>query len=197
MLNIIWLSLIVGSVILGAIHGTIPAVVVSVTESAKAAFTVALSLVGIMAFWLGLMKIAEDAGLIKILSRILYPLMQWLFPEVPKDHPALAAITLNISANMLGLGNAATPFGLRAMEQLQSLNPDSHRASDAMCMLVAINTSSIQIIPATVIAILASAGANNPANIIVPILIATSCATLTGVISAKLCAKIPYFKEGN
>jgi spore maturation protein A len=189
MLNIIWLSLIIFSVIIGAINGTIPDVVASVTTSAKDAFMLVLGLVGIMALWLGIMKIAEDAGLIALLSRALRPVLHFLFPQVPKDHPALGAITLNLSANMLGVGNAATPFGLRAMQELEKLNPLPGTATHDMCMLVAINTSSIQLIPATAIAILASNGDPHPTRIIVPVLIATLCSTIAAISAAKLCAR--------
>lgn len=185
MMNIIWLGLIIASVIIGAINGTIPEVVAAVPQYAKIAFELALGLVGIMAFWLGLMRIADDAGLIKMLARLLRPILIRLFPDVPAEHPAMGAMVLNISANVLGLGNAATPFGLRAMEQLEKLNPVAGTATNAMCMFLAINTASIQLIPATAIAYLASAGDPNPTSIIVPTLIATSCATAAAIISAK------------
>lgn len=194
MLNIIWLGLMLSSLILGAIHGLIPAVVASITESAKTAFTIALGLVGIMAFWLGLMKIAEESGLLRQLTRILQPVMRWLFPNIPVTHSALEAVTLSISANMLGLGNAATPFSLRAMTELAKLNPYPGIATDSMCMLLALNTSSVQLIPVTVIAILASNGDTNPAGIIVPILIATSLSTAVAIISAKIFARLNVFK---
>ncbi len=189
MLNIIWLVLIVSSIIISAIHGTTAELVTSVTDSAKAAFTLVLGLIGIMAFWLGLMKIAEDAGLIKLISRGISPILGYLFPEIPKDHPAMGAMTLNISANVLGLGNAATPFGLRAMEELEKLNPLPGTATNSMCMFVAINTSSVQLIPASAIAILASNGDPHATGIIIPTLIATACSTFTGVVAAKLFAK--------
>lgn len=185
MMNIIWLGLIILSVVIGAINGTIPAVVASVPESAKIAFELALGLVGIMALWLGLMRIAEDAGLITWLAKALRPILTRLFPDVPPEHPAMGAMVLNISANMLGLGNAATPFGLRAMEQLEKLNPVAGTATNAMCMFLAINTSSVQLIPATAIAYLASAGDPNPTSIIVPALIATTCSTIAAIVSAK------------
>jgi spore maturation protein A len=192
MLNIIWLGLILLSVVIGAMNGTLPEVVASVTTSAKDAFMLVLGLVGIMALWLGIMKIAEDAGLIALLARFLHPVLRFLFPNVPKDHPALGVITLNMSANLLGVGNAATPFGLRAMQELEKLNPLPGVATHEMCMLLAINTSSIQLIPATAIAILASNGDPHPTRIIVPVLIATLCSTIAAVTAAKLCAR--WFK---
>jgi spore maturation protein A len=194
MLNIIWLILVLGSIIIGAINGTIPAVVNAVTDSAASAVVLAFGLIGIMALWLGLMRIAEDAGLIRTLSKIISPLLRFLFPQIPRDHPVFGAMTLNISANVLGLANAATPFGLKAMEELSKLNKTPGTASDAMCMFVAINTGSVQLIPATAIAILASAGDPSPTSIIIPVLIATACATTTGILSAKWFSKMSFFK---
>jgi spore maturation protein A len=190
MLNIIWLALVVGSIIISFFNGTTDAVVLSVTQSAKDAVMLAIGLIGLLAFWLGLMKIAETAGMIKILSRAISPLLKFLYPEVPKHHPALDAITLNMSANMLGLGSAATPFGLKAMQELETLNPNPGTATDAMCMFLAVNTSSIQLIPATVMGILAAAHDPNPSSIILPVL----CATFCSVTCAVLCAKFfAYF----
>jgi spore maturation protein A len=194
MLNIIWLALVIGSIIIGAINGTIPAVVMAVTDSAKSAVVLAIGLIGIMALWLGLMRIAEDAGLIRGLSKLISPILRFLFPQIPRDHSVFGAMTLNISANVLGLGNAATPFGLKAMDELNKLNSTPGTASDAMCMFVAINTASVQIIPATAIAILASAGDPAPTSIIIPVLIATACATTTGILAAKWFSKMSFFK---
>jgi spore maturation protein A len=194
MLNIIWLALVLGSIVIGAINGKIPAVVNAVTESAGNAVVLALGLIGIMALWLGLMRIAEDAGLIRALSKLISPILRFLFPQIPRDHPVFGTMTLNISANALGLANAATPFGLKAMAELEKLNKTPGTASDAMCMFVAINTGSVQLIPATAIAILASAGDPNPTSIIIPVLIATACATTTGILSAKWFSKMSFFR---
>src|SRR6185312_10840925 len=133
MLNFIWLGLVIASVICGIITGRIPQVVASVTDSAKAAFELALGLTGIMTFWLGLMRIAQDGGLVAALARVLRPLMRRLFPDVPADHPAMGSMILNIASNMLGLTNAATPFGLRAMQELEKLNQHPGTATNAMC----------------------------------------------------------------
>lgn len=194
MLNIIWLGLIVLSVIFGIINGRIPEVVASVTDSAKAAFELSLGLVGMMTFWLGLMKIAEDGGLIQLLARLLRPIMKRLFPEVPTEHPAMGAMILNMTANLLGLGNAATPFGLRAMNELETLNKSPGTATNAMCVFLAINTASIQIIPTTAIAFLAAAGATHPTDIIITTLFATICAVCVAVLSAKFFEKLPFFR---
>ncbi len=194
MLNIIWLGLIVLSVVFGVIDGRIPQVVASVTDSAKFAFTLALGLTGVMAFWLGLMKIAEDAGLIAVIGRAIKPLMRRLFPDVPTDHPAMGSMILNIASNMLGLVNAATPFGLKAMNELEKLNPNPGTATNAMCTFLAINTSSVQLIPTTAIAYLAAAGASSPTDIITTSLLASIAATTTAIIAVTLLAKLNIFR---
>jgi spore maturation protein A len=194
MLNIIWLGMILLSVVCGVIDGRIPQVVQAVTDSAKTAFELALGLTGIMAFWLGLMKIAEDAGLVQLIARVLRPLMTRLFPDVPADHPAMGAMLLNMAANMLGLSNAATPFGLRAMEALETLNPNPGTATDAMCTFLAINTSSIQLIPTTAIAFLAAAGSTQPTAIITTALLSTTCSTIAGVAMVKWLARWRMFR---
>ncbi|MGV3740501.1 MAG: nucleoside recognition domain-containing protein [Gammaproteobacteria bacterium] len=194
MLNIIWLSLLCLSVVVGAIQGRLTAVVHAVTESAKLGFEVALGLTAMMALWLGIMRIATDSGLIKIISRALQPIMKRLFPEVPDDHPAMGAIILNISANMLGMANAATPFGLQAMKELQTLNKHKHAATNAMCTFLAINTSSVQLIPATAIAYLAANGADHPTSIIMTSFVATSISTIVAIIAVKSLAKLPMYK---
>lgn len=194
MLNAIWLSMMVLSVIVGAIEGRLTAVVQAVTDSAKFGFEIALGLAGIMALWLGVMGVASASGLIDKIARLLRPIMRWLFPEVPPDHPAMGAMVLNISANMLGLANAATPFGLQAMKELQKLNTHVHTASNAMCTFLAINTSSVQLIPATAIALLAANGSAQPTAIILSSIIATSVSTLVGIVSVKQFAKLPCYQ---
>ena len=136
--------------------------------------------------WLGLMKIAERSGMIEGISKRMKGVLGFLFPDVPRDHPAMGAMTMNMTANMLGLGNAATPFGLKAMEYLQDLNHNKRRATDAMCMFLVINASSLQLIPATVIAMRSSAGSGDPSAIIGTTFVATTCSTIVGIISAKL-----------
>ncbi len=195
MLNIIWLSLIILSVIFGLINGTISDVVAAVTEYAKFSFEIALGLTGIIVFWLGLMKIAEDAGLIQLLSKWIQPIMRRLFPDVPANHPAMAYMTMNFAANILGLGNAATPFGLKAIGELDKLNKQPGTATNAMCTFLAINTSSIQIIPTTAIAFLAAAGSLRPTSIIVTSLFATSCSTIAAIIAVKFFEKLRVFRS--
>lgn len=163
--------------------------------SAKTAVTIAIGLIGIMALWLGVMKIAEQAGLIALLARLLKPLTTRLFPDVPADHPAMGAMIMNISANVLGLSNAATPLGLKAMEELNKLNKKLGTATDAMCTFLVINTSNVQVIPATVIAVRAAAGSSNPTEILGPALLATTISTVVGVVVVKLLAKLPVYRR--
>lgn len=163
---------------------------------AGTAVQIALGLIGIMAMWLGVMKVAEQAGLIKIIANWLTPITKRLFPEVPPDHPAVGAMVMNISANMLGLGNAATPFGLKAMEELDTLNPNKGTATNSMVTFLAINTAGMTIIPATAIAIRAAAGSADPTIIIATSLFGSTCATITGITVAKLFEKFPIEKNG-
>lgn len=154
------------------------------------AVTLAIGLVGVMALFLGLMKVAERAGLLLVVARTLQPLMTRLFPGVPADHPAMGAMIMNLSANVLGLGNAATPFGIRAMEHLDSLNGDKGKATDAMILFLAINTSSITLLPTGVIALRAAAGSTDPAGIVPTTLFATLISTTVAIVTAKLCARL-------
>lgn len=195
MLNFIWAGMIAISVCVAILEGRVAQVVQAVTDSAKLGFQISLGLAGIMALWLGILAIANEAGLIKKLAYLLRPVMKWLFPEVPTEHPAMGAMIMNIAANMLGLANAATPFGLKAMKELQKLNHQSQVASDSMCTFLAINTSSVQLIPATAIAILAAQGSIAPTNIIFSSLIATSVSTIVAIIAVKLLGKLAIFSR--
>lgn len=161
---------------------------------AGVAVKIALGLIGIMALWLGVMKVAEDAGLIAKLSNMIKPITKKLFPEIPSDHPAIGAMLMNISANMLGLGNAATPFGLKAMDELDKLNPEKGTATNAMVTFLAINTAGLTLIPVTAIAVRAAQGSADPAIIIGTSIFGASCATVTGIVAAKLFEKFPITK---
>jgi spore maturation protein SpmA len=195
MLNYIWLGLILLAVIIGGCLGNLQAVTEKSFELAKyAVLDTALPLLGIMALWLGMMRVAERAGLVTLLARGLRPVLRWLFPDVPPEHPAMGSMVLNIAANMLGLGNAATPLGLRAMRALDSLNPRPGTPTNAMCMFLAINTSSVQLIPVTAIAILAANRSSNPTAIVGTSILATACAALSAVTMAKLLARLPMFR---
>lgn len=194
MLNVIWLGLMVLAVVFGIIDGKMSEVVNAVTEYAKLSFSIALGLTGIMAFWLGLMNIAEQSGLMNILAKVVRPVMKWLFPDVPADHPAMGAMILNIAANMLGLANAATPLGLKAMKELQTLNDEPAVASDPMCMFLAINTSSVQLIPVTAMAYLAASGAREPSSVIASSMLATSISTVVAIIAVKIFSRLACFR---
>ena len=161
----------------------------AVINSAESSVTLALGLIGVMALFLGLMKVAEAGGLLVIIARLVRPLMQRLFPDVPPDHPAMGAMILNMSANVLGLGNAATPFGIRAMQELDKLNPVKGTATNAMVLFLAINTSSVTLLPTGVIALRAAAGSTDPAGIVPTTLFATVCSTAIAIIVAKLCQR--------
>jgi spore maturation protein A len=194
MLNIIWLGMIFISLIVAVILGHVDDVVRAVTDSARLGFELALGLTGMMTLWLGIMSIASKSGLVALLGNLLKPILKRLFPEVPEDHPAMGAMVMNIAANMLGLGNAATPFGLQAMKELQSLNKQATVATNAMCTFLAINTSSVQLIPATAIAFLAANGSTNPTSVIFSSLIATIISTAVAIIAVKQLAKLPRFR---
>ncbi|MGO4182050.1 nucleoside recognition domain-containing protein [Paenibacillus sp. MCAF9] len=183
MVNWIWLFFIVASVVVAAITGKMDAVTQAAFEGAKSGVTVSFGLISIMVFWLGMMRIAEDAGLLRTLARMLGPVVRKLFPDVPPNHPALGYIMSNLSANLFGLGNAATPMGIKAMQELQKLNPDPATATPAMCTLLALNTSSITIIPTTLIAIRMNYGSANPAEIIGTTLAATFVATTAAILA--------------
>lgn len=189
-MNYIFYFLIVISIVIGAINGKLPAVVNSILSGADLSVKIAFSLIGIMAFWLGIMRIAEKSGIVSAIAKIIKPITKWLFNEIPPENPAIGNVALSFSANALGLTNAATPIGLKVMEELQEENKDKSSASNAMCMFLAMNTAGFQIIPATVIAILVGAGAKNPTEIIVPVLIVTSTTFVCSILVAKLFAKL-------
>ena len=194
MLNYIWLALIVVSVVLGGWNNQLDEVTRLAFEGAKTAVMgVALPLVGPMCIWLGIMRLAERSGLVQILARALRPLLRWLFPDVPGDHPAMGSMVMNIASNMLGLGNAATPLGLRAMADLETLNRTPGTATNAMCTFLAINTSSVQLLPTGAIALLVAYGSHRPNAIVATSLLATACACVVGVSAAKFLEKLPAF----
>ncbi|UFJ42836.1 spore maturation protein [Brevibacillus humidisoli] len=182
MLNLIWLILILFSIGVAAVNGKIEVISQASFQGAKTGVTICFGLLSVLIFWMGMMKIAEKAGLLDLLARGLSPVVQRLFPDVPKGHPALGYILSNISANLLGLGNAATPMGIKAMEELQKLNPNKQVASPAMCTLLAINTASITLIPTTMIAIRMQYGSANPMEIVGTTLAASFVATVVALL---------------
>ena len=190
MLNYIWFGMMLIAVVVGAITGNIDAVTEAAISMAKTAVEIAIGLIGIMALWLGTMKIAEESGLIRIIARALRPITIRLFPNVPEDHPAIGSIVLNMAANILGLGNAATPLGLKAMEELQELNPNKDTATNAMCTFLAINTSSVQLIlPATVVALMGTASN----HLFITTIFATGLSTIAAIIAVKTLEKMKRF----
>ena len=188
-MNYIWLFLIITSFIFAFINGRMEDVVNAMLKSSQNAVMVAFSLIGIMAFWLGIVRIAKISGLINLFSGVISPLLRLIFKDVKKDSDAFSNIALNFSANALGLANAATPFGIKAMEDLQNKG-DKKTATNAMCTLLAMNTAGFQLVPASVLAILTAAGADNPAQIILPTLIVTSLTFICAIIISKVLEKV-------
>jgi spore maturation protein A len=186
MLNYIWFGLMAIAFVVAAFNGTADAVTKGAIDSAKTAVEIALGLIGIMTLWLGMMRVAEASGLVTLLGRLLRPVLRWLFPDVPADHPANGAIVVATAANMLGLNNAATPLSIKAMEELQELNPNKETATNAMVTFMALTTSGVQLIPATMIGVLVAAGSKAPTAIISTSLMATAIGTTAAVIAAKL-----------
>lgn len=193
-MNFVFLFLVVTSVIAAAVLGSMNELTTSVASSATAAVERVLGLVGILTLWLGVAKIAEKSGLLETVTKALQPLVRLMFPSIPKGHPALGAILMNISANLFGFGSAATPFGLKAMEHLQKLNR-SDEASEAMCTFLVVNTSSVTLIPSTIIALRASAGSANPAEIVGTMIFATVIST-TVAITADLFFRFRWRRRG-
>ena len=197
MLNIIWLALILLAVVLGGMNGKIEAVTKAAIDSAGSSVTIAIGLIGVMTLWMGIMKIAEDSGLVRLLAKLIAPVMRRLFPDVPPDHPAMGSMLMNIAANMLGLSNAATPLGLKAMEDLDRLNPTPGVATNAMCVFLTINTAGVQLIPATMVSIMAASGSKDPTAIIGTTFAATAISLVLGLAAAKFLEALPIFSVQN
>ena len=187
MLNLIWAGMLVVAAVVAAINGRLEPVSTSALTAARSAvMDVALPLSGAMILWLGMMRLAERAGLISALERLIRPILRWLFPEVPAGHPAMGAMMMNVAANMLGVSNAATPLGLKAMTRLNELNRTPGVATNAMCTFLALNTSSVQLVPVTAINLLAISGSHNPNAILASTLVSTSVACVAALISVKV-----------
>ena len=182
MVNLIWLLMLAIGIIVSAFNGHIETVTASAMKAAQLGVEVSIQLIGVMSLWLGLLRLADEAGFVKGIARIMSPLVRRLFPTLKPNSPALGAIIMNLSANILGLGNAATPFGLKAMQELQKENPTPDVASPAMITFLALNTSCITIIPATIIGVRIKANSLNPTEIIGPTIVATGCAMTVAII---------------
>jgi spore maturation protein SpmA len=201
-LNYIWIFFFIVAFIIASIKlvftgdtQIFPAIMQSVFDSAETGFKLSLGLTGVLALWLGIMKIGENAGVIKAFARLLRPLFRRLFPEIPDDHPAIGSIVMNISANMLGLDNAATPMGLKAMKEMQELNNDKEIASNAQILFLVLNTSGLTLIPISIMVYRAQLGAADPTDIFIPILLATFFSTMVGLITVALFQKLKLFDK--
>lgn len=186
MVNYVWLFMVVFGILVAGAQGHIEVVTKAALDGAQVAVKTSLSLIAIITFWLGIMKLAEAAGLVQGLARLVRPLTSFLFPSVPKDHPAMGAIVMNLSANILGLGNAATPMGLIAMQELQKLNKQKDTASEAMCTFLAINTGCITIIPTTIIGIRVLYGSQDPTEIVGTTIFATLCGMTVAILADRI-----------
>lgn len=201
-LNYIWIAFIVVAFFVALLQmiffGNISIfneVLQSIFGSAKSGFEISLGLTGILTFWMGILKVAEHGGALKVVSRMVAPFFTRIYPEIPKDHPALSSIFLNMSANMLGLDNAATPMGLQAMKEMQELNPKKDTASNPMIMFLVLNTAGIVLVPMTVMMYRTQLGAVNPADVFLPIIVATLCAFIAGLITVSVIQKINLFNR--
>lgn len=201
-LNYIWIALFAIGVLVGLVKlvflgdiDTLPAMMDSTFEMSNTAFEMTLGLTGTLTLWMGIMRIGEDSGLVNRLAQFLSPVLTKLFPEIPKNHPALGSIFMNISANMLGLDNAATPVGLKAMQELQSINDKKDTASNSMIMFLVLNTSGLTIIPVSIMAYRSKYGAADPADVFIPLLLTTLCSTLVGLIAVSIYQRINLFQE--
>lgn len=186
MVNFVWFGMIIFGILVAAVNGNIEVVTKAALDGADNAVKISISLIAIITFWLGIMKLAEEAGLVRALAYIMRPVMSFLFPSVPKNHPAMGAMIMNLSANILGLGNAATPMGLIAMRELQKLNQSRDTASDAMCTFLALNTSCVTLIPTTIIGIRLLYGSTDPTEIVGPTIMATTISMFVAVLTDRL-----------
>lgn len=187
MINVVWLILLAGGIVCGIVTDRGSIITESALVGAQTAVELSFRLVGVMCLWLGMMRIAEKAGLLALSARLLRPLMRWLFPSVPRDHPAMGAIVMTISANMLGMGNAATPFGIKAMQELQTLNQDASRATPAMCTFLALCAAGINLLPSTIIAMRSAAGSSMAGQTIVVTIIVSTLTMSMVIVLDRLC----------
>lgn len=182
-MNLVWLVLVTGGMLYAALAGELDRATSAALASGRSAVETVLGFVGVMCLWLGLMKVAERSGLLQVFSRLVSPVVRALFPDIPPDHPAMGALAMNLGGNLLGMGSAATPFGLKAMAGLQELNRDPRQASDAMCRFVVLNSSSLTLVPAAVIGLRSSLGSQAPAEIVAAVFLATATSTVVALTS--------------
>lgn len=193
-MNLVWLFFIITGILFAMATGRVDVVTDAAFSSAEKAVTIAFGLIGAIALWSGIVKIAEEAGFTQLLAWTLRPVIRWLFPSLPSRSPAAAAVLMSMGANLLGLGNAATPLGLKAMEEMQRLNPTPDEATDAMCTFLAITTSSITLIPATVLALRAKLGSSDPAEIVGTTIVATFFSTAAAIIADRLLRRVTILR---
>lgn len=196
MLNYIWFAMLIIGFVVGIMNGRVSEVTQAVVDSSKSAVEISIGLLGVMCLWTGLMEVAEKSGIIRGIAKAVRPVMKFLFPGIPKEHPAGGAIVMNLVANFLGLGNAATPLGIKAINELQKLNPNKDTATNEMSMFLVLNTACIQFIPATIIALRSAAGSKNPTEIIGTIWVASISACMAGIIAAKILSSFFKTKSG-
>ncbi|HHV28373.1 nucleoside recognition domain-containing protein [Acetivibrio mesophilus] len=196
MLNYIWFAMLIIGFVVGIMNGRVSEVTQAVVDSSKSAVEISIGLLGVMCLWTGLMEVAEKSGIIRGIAKAVRPVMKFLFPGIPKEHPAGGAIVMNLVANFLGLGNAATPLGIKAINELQKLNPNKDTATNEMSMFLVLNTACIQFIPATIIALRSAAGSKNPTEIIGTIWVASISACMAGIIAAKILSSFFKAKSG-
>ena len=201
-LNYIWVAFFLVAFVIAAVKllfwgdfDVFPAMMDSTFSSSKTAFEISLGLTGVLSLWMGVMKVGEKGGVVNVLARLLSPVFTKLFPDIPKGHPVTGSIFMNIAANMLGLDNAATPLGLKAMEQMQELNPKKDTASNPMIMFLVLNTSGLTLIPVSIMVYRAQMGAAQPTDIFIPILLATFFSTVVGIIITSLFQRINLFNR--
>ena len=198
MINLLWAFMLLSSIFFAALQGNVGIVTQAIFQQAEAAIEVSIKLVAIIALWFGISRIAEDAGLMNGLARLLSPVLRVLFPGIPKGHAALTTISINLAANFLGLANAATPFGLKAMHDLQTINPHPRYASDDMITFLALNSAWITLVPSSAIALRAASGAADPAAIVIPAAMATGCSTIAVLILNQfLRRRFPCLPKGD
>jgi spore maturation protein A len=195
-LNYIWFAMLIIGFVVGIMNGRVSEVTQAVVDSSKSAVEISIGLLGVMCLWTGLMEVAEKSGIIRGIAKAVRPVMKFLFPGIPKEHPAGGAIVMNLVANFLGLGNAATPLGIKAINELQKLNPNKDTATNEMSMFLVLNTACIQFIPATIIALRSAAGSKNPTEIIGTIWVASISACMAGIIAAKILSSFFKTKSG-